>query len=178
MHTGAGKVAIKTIYWNNGNPSLVCADKPHYGTSLYREDIWHLNVVRAPPTDPSSSEEITGRWLLYLEYEELTELWHFLKEIMESGYRNFGIRKMVCKPKVVHSSSTERPLFHVYTNSKASKAVGKRLIELLERDIYCEHKPPNSDVRPILETLYWNDGEPDYERMRHKSITKNWRTGE
>ena len=28
------------------------------------------------------------------------------------------------------------------------------------------------------EVLYWNDGEPDYERVRRKGITKNWRTGE
>ena len=158
-------------------PSFVCANKPYYGTSLDRKDIWHLNVVRAPPTEPRSHEEITGRWLVYLEYHELTELWHYLKELIESEDRNFGIMKMVCKPKVVRSSPTERPLFHVYPSSDAYKSVGQRLIELVECDIYYDRKPVNSDVRAVLETLYWNDGEPDYDRIHRKGITKNWRTG-
>ena len=48
VHTGCGKVTIKTIFWNNGRPSFVCEDKPCYGTCRYKEDIWHLNVVEAP----------------------------------------------------------------------------------------------------------------------------------
>ena len=34
------------------------------------------------------------------------------------------------------------------------------------------------DVGSREEILYWNDGEPDYEIVRRKGITKNWRTGE
>ena len=42
---------------------------------------------------------------------------------------------------------------------------------------YYDRKPVNGDVQAVLETLYWNDGEPDYERIHCKGITKNWRTG-
>lgn len=165
VHAGCGKVTVKTLFWNQGNPSFVCDDKLYYGTSLHREDIWLLNIVRAP----EPGEEVAGRWLLYLEYEELTELWHYLKGVIESDDSNFGISKMVCRPKVVRSSPAERPLIQVYTTKKTSKSVGIRLIELVERDIHYEQKPANSDVRSVIEALYWNGGEPAYERMQRRT---------
>lgn len=175
-HAGSGKVTIKTIYWNNGKPSFHCEDKPCYGTSFKREDIWHLNVVLAP--EPFSSMEEHGRWILPLEYEELTELWHFLKGIIECKEKNVGIIKMVCPPKRVRNSPTEVPVFHVYTSGKDSKSVGKKLIKLIKRDIDYEYKPRHLHMRGNIKTLFWNDGEPDYEKIRRKGITKNWRTGE
>ena len=48
VHTGFKNVTIKTIFWNNGRPSFLCEDKPCYGTSRDKEDIWYLNVVEAP----------------------------------------------------------------------------------------------------------------------------------
>lgn len=176
-HTGRGKVTIKTIYWNNGKPSFECEGKPCYGTSYKREDIWQLNVVTAP--EPFGSEEVHGRWIMYLHHGEVTELWHDLKNIVESKENNFGIVRMVCPPKRIRSSPTESPVFHVYTSHKAYRSVGKKLIELTEADIDYEQKPAGSgDLRRAVETLYWNDGEPDYERIRRKGINKNWRTGE
>ena len=174
-HAGSGKVTIKTIFWNNGKPSFECKDKPCYGTSLRREDIWHLNVVLA--LEPFSSMEEHGRWILYLEYKELTELWHLLKGIIECKEKNFGIIKMVCPPKRVRSSPTEVPVFHVYTSDN-SKSVGKKLIKLIKRDIDYECKPRHPHMQGNIKTLFWNDGEPDYERIQRKGITRNWRTGE
>ena len=176
VHTGSGKVTIRTIYWNNGKPSLHCEDKTCFGTSFRKEDVWHLNVVIAP--EPFGSVEDHGRWILYLEYKELTELWHYLKEIIECRERNFGIIKMVCPPKRIRRSSTEKPVFLVYTSGKDSKPVGKKLINLIKRDIVYECKARHHDQPGVVKTLFWNEGEPDYERIRRKGITKNWRTGE
>ena len=176
-HAGSGKVSIKTIFWNNGKPSFECKDKPCYGTSFKKDDIWQLNVVTAP--EPFCSEEVHGRWIMYLEYEELTGLWHHLKNIIETKEKNFGIVRMVCPPKRVRRSPTESPVFHVYTGLKAYRSVGKKLIEYTESDIDYERKPGGyGNMRGVVETLYWNEGEPDYERIRRKGITKNWRTGE
>lgn len=173
VHAGSGKVTIKTIFWNNGMPSFVCEDTC-YGTSYFREDIWHLNVVTAP--EPQC---VHGRWVLPLEYQELTELWHTLKKVIQSKKDNYGIIKMVCPPKRVHNSATEVPVFHIYTSDRNSKSVGIKLISIVEKDIHYERKPQSPDSEAgRAETLFWNEGEPDYEKISRKGITKNWRTGE
>ena len=174
--TGSRPVSLKTIYWNNGRPSFVCEDRPCYGTSYKREDIWHLNVVDAP--ESLKYGEIHGRWVLSLEYAGLTGLWHFLKEQIESPEENFGVIRMVCPPKRVRKSQTEMPEFHLYTNKANKKAVGLHVIKFVGDDIVYEYKPQKYGHTARPEVLYWNDGEPDYEVVKRKGITKNWRTGE
>ena len=86
---------------------------------------------------------------------------------------------MVCPPKRIHNSATEVPVFHIYTSNQQRKSVGIKLINLIKRDICYEHRPQSAHSRTgHMETLFWNDGEPDYERIGRKGITKNWRTGE
>ena len=174
--SGSGRVSLKTIYWNNGRPSLECEDKPCYGTSFKKEDIWRLNFVEAP--ESLNYGAVHGRWVLFLEYMELTGLWHFLKRHVESEEENFGVIRMVCPPKRVRNSPTEMPEFHLHTNKTKMKVVGLKLIMMVEKDIVYQYKPQRYGVPSREEVLYWNDGEPDYERVRRKGITKNWRTGE
>ena len=174
--TGPGRVSIKTIYWNNGRPSFECEDRPCYGTSYRREDIWHLNVVEAPKT--LNLGAVHGRWVLFLEYEDLTRLWHFLKKQIESEKSNFGVIRMVCPSKRVRNSPTEKPEFHLYTNEESKRLVGLQMIRIVKSDIVYQHKPRQSGPQVKEEILFWNDGEPAYERVRRKGITKNWRTGE
>jgi len=176
--TGSKKVCIKTIYWNRGRPSFECKDEPCPGTSYDKEDIWHLNVVKAP--EPFSLRPVHGRWVLTLEYGdgELSSLWHHLKEIIESKVDNFGVIKMICPPKHNHYSPIEKPVFHVYTSGDKKKCVGKKLIEIVQRDLVYEHKPQHYNAPSQKERLFWNDGEPDSERISRKGITRNWRTGE
>ena len=174
--TGSGPVSLKTIYWNNGMPSFVCEDGACFGTSYEQEDIWHSNVVDAPESLKYGA--IHGYWVLYLKYAELTRLWHFLKKQIESHRKNFGVIRMVCPQKRVRNSPTEMPEFHLYTNKKNMKAVGLRLIRFVERNIVYQYKQQKYGHTARPEVLYWNNGEPDYEVVRRKGITKNWRTGE
>ena len=157
---GSGKVTMKTIFWNNGKPSFECEVKPCYGTSYKREDIWHLNIVTAP--DPLGSQEDHGRWILQLERPALTNWWYFLKSIVENEEKNFSIIKVVCPAKRVRNSPEEKPVFHIYTSSKDRDEVGKYLIELLEADIEYQHRC-RLGGSGMVETLFWNDGEPAYE---------------
>ena len=163
-------VSLKTIYWNNGRPSLECKDRPHKSTSFKREDIWHLNVVEAPESLNLGEED--GRWVIFPEYKKLTGLWHALKKLVESEKDNFGVIRMVCPPKQNWNCPKERPEFHIYTCKGRRRSVGQKLIRMMEDDIVYQYKHENRE-----EVLYWNDGEPDYERVRRKGITKNWRTG-
>ena len=48
----------------------------------------------------------------------------------------------------------------------------------MKRDIDYERiSGGDGNMRGVVETLYWNEGEPDYEEIRRKGITKNWQTG-
>lgn len=175
-HAGSGKTTIKTIYWNFGRPSFECEGRTCRGTSYRREDLWRLNFVEAP--EPFSSWHVDGRWVLRLEYEELTSLWHFLKDIFESKSKNFGVIRMVCPPKRDRNSPDEKPVFHIYTSASRKSLVGRKLIKIIERDMLYEQKPRYYHLPCLEETLFWNDGEPAYEHITRKGITKNWRTGE
>ena len=167
------QVSLKTIYWNNGRPSFKRNGPECPSVAYDREDIWHINIVNAP--EPICSEQVHGKWILSLEYNrKLTDLWHFLKDEIESRNEKFQVIKMECPPKCEFSSQTERPRFFIFTNEKEKNAVGKYLIEQVKRDIRYEfNERPHSS-----ETLYWNDGEPAYEQIRRRGITRNWRTGE
>ena len=195
-------VSEKTIYWNNGQPSFNCEGKHHKSTSLQREDIWHLNEVEGPRS--LNLGEVEGWWVLFPEYKKLTGLWHTLKKLVESEEDNFGIIRMICPPKRKHDCALEKPEFHILTSKRRRRSVGWKLIRMMEDDIEYDYKPQRYDP-PSCETtgggerrysgyhqqgcsrdpgcgsrevLYWNDGEPDYDRVRRKGITKNWRTGE
>ena len=156
IHVGSGPVSMKTIYWNNGKPSFDCVGKPCRGTSYDKQD---LNVVDAP--EPFATQSIYGRWVLPLEYKEMTGLWHYLKKLIESEEDNFGVIKMVCPPKRNHQSATEVPVIHVYTSDADREMVGTKLINLIERNIRYEKISIYVSGVAIegSYTLFWNDGE-------------------
>ena len=163
-----------TIFWNNGKPSFDCEDMPCRGTSDDKKDIWKLNVVTAP--EPLGSLYDHGRWVLPSDWTKSTPtgLWHKMRKKITSAKPTeiYGVIKMVC-PK---GRRSDTPVFHFYTNNQHWKSVGTQLINLAKRDICYEHRPYNGTGH--METLFWNDGEPVYERITRKGITKNWRTGE
>ena len=127
VHVGSGKVSIKTIHWNDGNPSFDCVGRLCPGTSYNKQDLWHLNVVDAP--EPFATRSIYGRWVLPLEYEEMTGLWHYLKKLIESEEDNFGVIKMVCPPKRNYQSATEVPVIHVYTSDADMQGDGRHQVD-------------------------------------------------
>ena len=173
VHAGSGKCTIKTIYYNNGKPSFNLEGDKCFSTTYGMEDKWHLNVVKCP--EMSKSEDAYGRWIIELEYQDLTDLWYILKRKIEFDKEKFGALLMVC-PKKRDKHSTELPVFHVYTNKEKMRNVGLALVNVVECNITFEFKKDLKVLQPV--TLYWNDGEPDYQIVRRKGITKNWRTGE
>ena len=158
-HRTREKVTIKTIFWNNGKPSLI-RDKSarNFKSSNRKEDIWHLNVVKGP--EPVCSEIIFGKWIIFsLEPDELTDCWHTLKKPIESKSENFGAIKMVCPP------STRSPVFHVYTSKERKDSVGWKLINIVRSDIkYVYEMWRTEPGSSSTDALYWNKGNPGYHR--------------
>ena len=85
------------------------------------------------------------------------------------------------RSKKNQKSAEEKAVFSVVCGQEWKDSVGYKLIKVMKTDIVFEQKRRNeSDDRRSnhYETLYWNNGEPAYEIVKHAVITKNWRTGE
>ena len=92
------KLLNKINGWNRKVSSNEnCETNKSYGTSRYKDDIWYLNVVEAPKE--FVQKEIFGKWIVEVENEDLTELWHILKGKIECKTENFGVAGMECLPK-------------------------------------------------------------------------------
>ena len=170
-YTHVGIVStIKTLYYNGGRPSFELTGEKCFGTSRNKEDIWHVNEVVNPESFSLDSDY--GRWILTLEYKELSKLWQNFKDKIHGG--SMQALKMVCPPKRSRFSQEEKPVFHVYTTKEEMKSIGAILISVVRRNIKFEKK----EGYPHYTTLYWNKGECAYEEIRRRGITKNWRTGE
>ncbi len=161
---------IKTLYYNQGHPSPELTGERCFGTTRNKEDIWRINEVISPTITTLGPDY--GRWILTLEYKELTRFWYLLKRKIEEG--QIKAKKMVCPSKRRRSSRDEKPIFHVYTDEEHIKAVGSLLILEVCHDIKYERK----SGYPHYRVLYWNDGAYAYEKISRKGITKNWRTGD
>ncbi len=75
--------SIKTLHYNQGSPSFNLVADECLGTTRNKEDIWHINEVVNSDIKKLSADY--GRWILTLEYTELTYLWHVLKRKILNG---------------------------------------------------------------------------------------------
>ena len=163
-HSSSTPTTTRCIYWNDGKPSFVNERKGKRqrgaASCMPKKDIWRVNEAEAP--EPFCSERIHGKWILTLELRELTEYWHLLQEMLGTSLKAV---KMVCPPKKVRSSRTEKPVFHVYTSREGRASAGGVLVRVVKRDIVyeAEEEREGEGGRGSVhrETLYWNDGKPD-----------------
>ena len=170
-HTAPGeKIAKLTLYWNSGNPSAeltgckcpakVRDDKHSYDPST---DRWKINVVNGAPH--YSSDCIHGKWVITTNYDpsskvNIKELWHNFKPNIEEG--EIPAIMMECP-----APKKQQPEIHIFTSKGNMTKVGESLIYLLKRDI--TYMVGGGSFRNDLKTLYWNDGNPGYERGSQKS---------
>ena len=157
-------VCLKTLYWNNGNPSLVLEDEQCHGPRTFNiKDEWHINHVTAPEAIMSSSS-VYGRWVIEELYINLTGLWHTLKEIIEEGV--LGPVEMVCPPKKNRKDPKENPVFFVYTACENKERVGLLLATVVEKDIRYElsrRSYRQSFRKPVYNhRIIWDEDEPVY----------------
>ena len=90
---GDRRIAKNQLYWNDGAPSDV-ATKKH--STVWKENIkdkWHKNIATSP-TRLSDSGGISGYWFAETKFENLTELWHTMREMVETD--TLGPVKMKC----------------------------------------------------------------------------------
>ena len=132
---GGESVCEKTLFWNGGKPST-SKDQMYRGPlRLSIEDRWYNNHVVAPDSI-MSNKTVYGRWVIELEYKDLTDLWHNLKEEIEDG--KLGPVEMVCPPKLNKSDQKEKPVFMIYTACENKESVGVAVAFVVEKDMRYE----------------------------------------
>ena len=127
------------------------------------------------PHSITSSEEAFGKWLVFKKIEELDETWHMIRRAVESG--ELGALCVKCSTATPDPSSYPtdpgiKGVICVYTSEMAIDEVGFKLVRLVKQ--YIRYKTEEATrqglyilkghTRVSLKTIYWNDGEPSFEK--------------
>ena len=182
---GDGKVTIRTLYWNDGEPSFGPRTLPSdVNPTSVNDDAW---VYCKPPLSlaPQSSSQdirksISGKWLIFEPMESLDETWHMIRHAVEGG--EFGRGCTGAKCSTAHKPDTVSPksdgVIMVTTTDEGKNEVGMMLIHKVQRSIlykaFKSGPPPRTASRrphsqwsrkPTKTWLYWNNGEPSFDKI-------------
>ena len=113
-------IISKHLFWNSGKPSETRVVKGYIPVwSQNIKDKWHKNIAKSP----DFSENISGHWCAESKLEDLTTLWHTLKDQIESG--SLGPVKMICPGQGVRRrkerTTIKSPQLLLYTTPETDK---------------------------------------------------------
>ena len=181
---GHGKVTIRTIYWNDGKPSIGPRTLPSdVNPTSINDDSWVYckPPVRLAPQSQDVRTNTSGEWLIHKPMESLDEFWHTIRRAVESGEFGRGCTGARCstafKPQTVSPNSDG--VIAVTTTDLGKNEVGMMLIHKVQQNILYkifESSPPRMASRrpyysqwsrkpPTKTRLYWNNGEPSFDRI-------------
>lgn len=140
-HRGDRDFISKTLFWNNDNASFINAKKGH--RSVWNKNIrdkWHLNVVKSPNQEHS---EMVGYWCAESKIENLTDLWHSVREQIISGM--LGPVKMECPGrKNSRGWRGTNPVVLLFTAEQSVKLVDDALTRLSNEFVESRSYVPTS----------------------------------
>ena len=180
---GHGKVTIRTIYWNDGKPSIGPRTlPPDVNPTSINDDVWVYckPPLTLTPRSQDSQMKAGGKWLIFKPMELLDETWHTVRHAMESGEFGRGCTGAKCstafRPQNVSPNSDG--VIMVTTTDEGKNEVGMMLIHKVQRDIlykaFGSGPPPQTRSRrphshwskkPTKMWLYWNNGEPSFDKF-------------
>ena len=178
---GHGKVTIRTLYWNDGKPSFDRTLPADVNPTSVTDDAWvHCKPVRLAPQTRGNA--VYGKWLVFEPTESLDETWHMIRRGVESGEFGRGCTGAKCSTAFKPDGMSRNPneVIIVTTTYDGMNETGMLLINKLHRDIlYKTLEGPRDQSRgrvhegryirggkkPSKTWLYWNDGEPSFEKM-------------
>ena len=172
------RITVLTLFWNNGSPSrrllgTYCNPKCRNDKYAYdpSSDKWKINIVNGSPQYTSDTQHVHGKWIVKSDYDaksekNITKLWHALRPRVKEG--DIPAIKMEC-PASKHKG--DPPEIYIFTSKTNMTEVGKSIISLLRSDIV--FVVGGGTFRRDFKTLYWNRGEPGYDRGSQKSWRRN-----
>ena len=135
----------------------------------------HHWVAVFAPHMTTSSEEAIGKWLVFKKLEKLDATWHIIRKAVDSG--ELGALRAKCStsnpnPAGYPTGPGVTGVICVHTSERAIDEVGFKLVHLVKKDIRYKTDEATrqglysrkGDKNISLKTIYWNDGEPSFER--------------
>ena len=125
---GDRKVISKQLYWNDGKPSFTSFSRKKRMT-VWSEDVvdrWKKNIVHSPSEfGDSKDNNVFGCWCAECKIEDLTNLWHSMKEELESD--SLGPVRMECpgsgSKRRKDRGTTSNPRLMLYTTAVNKSSV-------------------------------------------------------
>ena len=134
---------IERYFYNTGHPSATLVNNKCPGFMDDGEDKWRLNIVECRKLQ---SEDIFGYWEFVIDGEPLTDLWHYLKDKIQSEEKSLGAIKMVCPKKL---RKEDKPTYQVFTSKSQMLATGLTLIHIMEKDIIFIERESHNIIKVI-----------------------------
>lgn len=122
-YKGNKDVTLKSLYWNDGNPQFHNLIKGNRSVWKEIKDKWHFNIARSPMK--LKHDEISGYWCAESDMGNLTELWHYMRELIESD--RLGPVKMECPKEKRKKKGSSQPLLLLFTTQQNVENVGSAL---------------------------------------------------
>ena len=177
---GDGKVSTRTIYWNNGEPSIGSRTSPADVIPTSITDFRWVYCNRPPMLAPQEGgiddpAMYVGKWLVFEPIASLDHLWKTIRLAVESGEFGRSCTGARCSTafKLQGISPDSNGVINVFTTRKGISEVGMLLINKVQRDIlYMVHRRGtrlgHKHKQPMM-WLYWNNGEPSVEQKLHQA---------
>ena len=142
-HKGDHNIILKTLSWNDGNPSFGGTEK-----SVWKSirDKWHLNIEKAPSY---CHESVVGYWHIECTIQNLTEFWHSLREQVVAGM--MGPVKMECPAKAKKKGNPVVKLFTAKHDGRDVRLalINNKLIGSFSYQKLIEQSTPAKSVRNL-----------------------------
>ena len=181
------RVAIKDeavrvrVHLSSG--SVMDAKKPAENPTTIRDSYW---VWAKLPAAPQTSDGTYGKWLVFRNFDRLDETWHRIKEAVESGELGATSAKSSTAAAATVGVAQARKgqgVICVYMSKNTIDEVGLKLIYLVRHDI--RYKTDEATLRRLYSykghqkitcrTIYWNGGDPSFEKVGSTSGPKRAR---
>ena len=125
---GSGKITCRTIYWNDGMPSFEKSptspsskSPPATGAGKpMMRSVMSQNLVR--PRNPIPGEKYFGKWVIVVDFDRTTKVWHLIKQQVENG------ELPALEAECPESARGEKPAIHIYTSEERVDEVGEYIL--------------------------------------------------
>ena len=129
--------------------------------------------VRHSTEEGDEHPPITGKWLVFKNYDKLDETWSKIRTaVIEQTLEGCSLAKVSTlryNPSGGGPGPSTRGVICVYTAEHNEDTIGFKLIELVQQNISYKlddttmmGKYSHQGIKVAKKTLYWNDGKPSF----------------
>lgn len=132
--------------------------------------------VWARPPHLPDNVSTHGKWLVFKPMATIDEAWHAIRRAVEAGEFGAGCTGAKCSTNREHPEKPKstQGVYMVYTTEEGMDEVGMILAHKVrqtirykkDEDTYAGRYAHKGDKKITCKTIFWNDGEPSFEKLK------------